>query len=737
MSTQEGQEIIEKWKEELASYEKYNNLSGQWGLASSMAFDAKEHPEIARKLSTMFLNAIDKLDAKKRDSMLRENLPSIKSLGRLDYRILDDVLKFADKREIIFDIDADNCTRDEFIVAMNEGKISPKLLADNLSLDSSDALALCVAKDPSLANDFWKYYKFKREPISQNETKSIEYVDEIDYMFKQDYERRQNFSYEPETLYQLSKQLDKLPEKMTPWLVDEVERTDYWMNWEKKNQTLFNVVRHDPKYLVKFKENGHELLNNKDAEFVAKIYEDLQNRVPDTLTEKDVKKNRPVKVLKDALNDTLTIEEQKLSKTCEDLLKGYEHKGELKIILTKKYPMSAEALGVENSDYVDMFINNLEHPEKENIRSILNRLEATEAETYEDFADAVDFVRRRDMFKKVCSDFNKAKNEEYRKEHDEGNHSARGIKFIDAGQLSYGMAEAGIKDKETAGKVVELFFKMNERPATYNSPYNNFYPQDLKDMTDLEEWMYPVIQRAVRDGVVAPSRLGGGKDLFAACKAWNINPKMPKAIAEQVGEMSLAKRMVAGAIVDDMARAQIKTLKENNPDNYVIQGASWISEDSSYFANVKAGMNHNKELIPEFWKEMSKAQEMSFGEAMKTYIPDTPINRKRFVAAMLEEMGVENTEAKYQQTYKNLEENGKFEEFLASDSKEQKLERIKQNKAKVQEKSTKKKSIREAIRERLAKKNIIPETGAFGEGHKITANKDMSQFKAFVDEKSR
>ncbi len=125
--------------------------------------------------------------------------------------------------------------------------------------------------------------------------------------------------------------------------------------------------------------------------------------------------------------------------------------------------------------------------------------------------------------------------------------------------------------------MVELFYNLNERPATYESPYNNFYPEDLKDMTDLEEWMYPVIQRAVYDGMVSPRRLGGGKDLFAACRAWNISPKMPKAIAEQVGEMSLAKRMVAGAIIDDMARAQIKTLKENNPDNYLIQGASWIS----------------------------------------------------------------------------------------------------------------------------------------------------------------
>lgn len=714
MSTQEGQEIIEKWKEELASYEKFIQRYGEDGRKGEyhvepvltryslwqLIFDAKDHPEVARELSTMFLNAIDKLSAKERDRMLSENLYNISLLSRSDYRILDDVLKFADERKIKLYIDGEDCDRNKFILAMNEGKISPKLLMKNLSNGSLDAMAFCVAKDPSLVEGFFK----------------------ADKAVKEDKDRYYKYEYNPKALYQLSTQLDKLPEKMTPWLVDEIEKSKLWKGWYQ--ETLFNVAHHNPKYLVKFNEMGYALSHDKDAIFVAKLYEDLQNRVQDTLTEKDVKKNRPT--------SSLTKEEQELSKSCEDLLKGYKDRVALKAKLAKKYPMSAETLGVNNDDYISMCINNLENPENENIRSILNRLEAMEAKTFEDFVDAVDFVHRRDLCKKACYALSKAENDKYKEEY------PNGIIVIREGPLSYDMAEAGIKDKKTAEKVVELFYNLNERPATYESPYNKFYPEDLIDMTDMEEWMYPVIRRAVYDGMVSPRRLGGGKDLFAACKAWNINPKMPKAIAEQVGEMSLAKRMVAGAIVDDMARAQIKAIKENKDNVELINKAIDVSpNNTSFFARVYAGMNHNKELIPEFWKEMSKAQEMSFGEAMKTYIPDTPINRKRFVAAMLEEMGVENTEAKYQQTYKNLEENGKFEEFLASDSKEQKLERIKQNKAKVQEKSTKKKSIREAIRERLAKKNIIPETGAFGEGHKITANKDMSQFKAFVDEKSR
>lgn len=704
MSTQEGQEIINKWKEEIASYEERNILSKRYGLLSDMAFDAEDHPEIARELSTMYLNAIDKLDAKERDHILKENFYDIRSLGRLDYRIFDDVLKFADKRKIQLHINLQDPVRCDFIrdslfQAMDRGIVSPKLLMKNVFYDNLDVMAFCVAKDPSLVEDFLK----------------------ADKAVKEDKDQYKRYTYASKALYQLSTQLDKLPEKMTPWLLDEIRKFDRDDLGECIPKTFFNIVRNNVKYMTEYQKDGYKLLNNKDAEFVAKIYEDLQNRVPDTLTEKDVKKNRPI--------SSLTKEEQELSKACKKLLQSYEGKKALKVKLAKQYPMSAEAIRVGKDDYISMCINNLENPEKENIRSILNRLEAIGAKTYEDFADAVDFVHRRDMCRKVCRDFKKAQYEKHQQNLGDDNF----VFFLDDDQLSYGMAEAGIKDKKTAEKVVDMFVNLNDRPETYGSSLNRFYPKDLKDAVDVEEWMYPIIKHAVYSEVVNPSRLGGGQELFAACKAWKINPRMPKAIAEQVGEMSLAKRMVAGAIVDDIGREQVRLRYIDVPR---LQPDYWLSENPLYFPR----MNYKKELIPEFWKEMSKAQEMSFGEAMKTYIPDTPINRKRFVAAMLEEMGVENTEAKYQQTYKNLEENGKFEEFLASDSKEQRrerVERIKQNKAKVQEKSTKKKSIREAIRERLAKKNIIPETGAFGEGHKITANKDMSQFNAFVDEKSR
>lgn len=129
MSTQEEKEIIEKWKEELARLEKYSSVDGAWKLF----YDAKDHPEVARELSTIFLNAVDKLDAKNCDYILGHYISDIKSLGRLDDKILDDVLKFTDKRKIKLYIDRDNCALDEFIVAMNEGKISPKLLMKNLA----------------------------------------------------------------------------------------------------------------------------------------------------------------------------------------------------------------------------------------------------------------------------------------------------------------------------------------------------------------------------------------------------------------------------------------------------------------------------------------------------------------------------------------------------------------------------------------------------------------------------
>ena len=317
----------------------------------------------------MLLKTIDKSKLGNHSRLLKNNIGGFTQLSTLDSKVLDDVFRFADKKEMWLSlyIDSDD-NKNYFISAMNEGKISPKLLMENLSYDSLDAKALCVAKDPSLANEFLESDRFVKEKS-----------------------HIEDFAYQPETLYQLSTQLDKLPKEMTPWLVNEVGQSDYWIRDDLKQKTLFNVVHHDTSYLPKVQKKGLRILNSKDAEFVAKLYEDMQNRVPD-LSAKDIKKNQSVNVLKDALRDNLSLEDKQFLKSCEELLQGYKDRAALKVKLSKQYPMAAQTLDVGEDDYVTMCVNNLEHPKKENIRSILNRLEATEAKTYDDFAAAVDFV---------------------------------------------------------------------------------------------------------------------------------------------------------------------------------------------------------------------------------------------------------------------------------------------------------------------------------------------------------
>lgn len=700
----EAQEIIDKWKKELATKNTYFVFA-----ANGMYRDAQKHPEIAYELSTMLLDTIDKPEnAKSLASNVHDNVSGFMSLGTLDNRVFNDFFTYLNKNNFTFysdDYDFDRI----LIPALKDGKLSPKLLFDTICYSSGyscnyDAMALCVAKDPSLAEEFL-----------HNGCSLIE----------------QEFTFEPKTLYQLSTQLDNMPKEMTPWLVNEVGRTDYWMRFDLKQKTLFNVVRHDTSYLPKFQKKGLRILNSKDAEFVAKLYEDMQNRVPD-LTAKDIKKNQSVNVLKDALNDTLSLEEKKFLQSCEELLQGYKDRAALKVKLSKQYPMAAQALDVGEDDYVTMCVNNLEHPEKENIRSIFNRLEATEAKTYDDFAAAVDFVHRRDLCKKVCHDFDKAKNEEYQKRQGQADR----LLTIDPGQLSYGMAEAGIKDKETAEKVVEMFYNLNDRPETYGSPYNTFYPNALVKLVDkpLEDWMYPVVKDAVRHNLVQADNLGSGVDLFAACKAWEINPYMPKAVAEEVGEMSLARRMVAGSIMDKILKEEFQEAREDENSRYY----KW---QNKYFSDYAEERNVNKsstgkEIIPEFWKEMGRAQEMSFAEAMKTYIPNTSINRKRFTSAMLEEMGVEATPESFKQAYDKLEKGGKFDEFLAAKGEDHTvvnpkmmLKAAKARKAIKEAKAQNEVSKEATPRQRLAQKGIIPAKGKFGEGHKVQPSvKDMSQF---------
>lgn len=704
----EAQEIIDKWKKKLADYEESDILE-RIDVASYIYDDTEKHPEIAHELSNMLLKTIDKSKLGNHSRLLENNIGGFKQLSTLDSKVLDDVFRFADKKEMWLSIyiDSDD-NKNYFISAMNEGKISPKLLMENLSYDSLDAKALCVVKDPSLANEFLESDRFVKEDSNMKD-----------------------FAYQPETLYQLSTQLNNLPKEMTPWLVNEVGQSDYWMRFELKQKTLLNVVRYDASYLPKVQKKGLRILNSKDAEFVAKLYEDMQNRVPD-LTAKDIKKNQSINVLKDALNDTLSLEEKKFLHSCEELLQGYKDRAALKVKLSKQYPMAAQALDVGEDDYVTMCVNNLEHPEKENIRSIFNRLDATEAKTYDDFAAAVDFVHRRDLCKKVCHDFDKAKNEEYQKRQGQADR----LLTIDPGQLSYGMAEAGIKDKETAEKVVEMFYNLNDRPETYGSPYNTFYPNALVKLADkpLEDWMYPVVKDAVRHNLVRADNLGSGVDLFAACKAWEINPYMPKAVAEEVGEMSLARRMVAGSIMD-------KILKEEFQEARADENSRYYKWQNKYFSDYAEERNVNKsstgkEIIPEFWKEMGRAQEMSFAEAMKTYIPNTSINRKRFTSAMLEEMGVESTPEAFKQAYDKLEKGGKFDEFLAAKGEDHTvvnpkmmLKAAKARKAIKEAKAQNEVSKEATPRERLAQKGIIPAKGKFGEGHKVQPSvKDMSQF---------
>ena len=745
MSTQEEQEIIKKWQERFEMLAQTNDPWELQYIANIVRRDAEKHPQTARQLVDMILETINNPKAKEitvfrnyerslADWLIETNTLEILEMGELDSRIFTDFLNFRIKNNYNKYLYTDNIIS-TLLPAVENGNLSAKLLYKSVKqmtdmpkepLKHDDytmqkffrnriyILSECVAEDPTLAEDFIK--------VAQGmENKNVDTT---------------NLAYA-----KLSTHFDKMPAEMTDWLAKNIEKSvnDLWFSQDNEmREAMFNIVRHDTRYLPKYQKLFYSPVTERNAIFVAKIYENLQQKEQDNNSADAYAKNSSTKIL--------TAQEEEIAKACKNLLKKYEYRNALKVKIAKDYPMSAEALGVDDNNYINMCVNNLEYPEKENICSILNRLEATEAKTYVDFAATVDFVHRRDKFRKMCQEFNDEKTQanprltEYEKQQYKKDKIS--MRYVDEGQLSYGMAEAGIRSQEEASKVIKLFYEMNPRPETYGSEYNNFYPSTLKEMTNLEEWMYPIIKQAVRSEVVDPNRLGGGKDLFAACKAWNINPKMPKAIAEQVGEMSLAKRMVAGAIVDNMVRAQIKAIKENKDNKELINKAIDTSpNNTSFFARVYAGMNHNKELIPEFWKEMSKAQEMSFGEAMKTYVPDTPINRKRFVAAMLEEMGVENTETKYQQTYKNLEESGKFEEFLASDSKEDRLERvekIKQNKAKVQEKSTKERSARETIRERLAKRGILPETGKHGEGHKIKIpSKDMSQFKTFVDETTR
>lgn len=721
MSTQKEQDILNKWQERFDDIVSGKTFYGLADLEAAphnegMVRDAQANPNIARKLSNMLLKAIE--DSKKtayvvhndfasyQEEILWKNENIFLDLGEIDGQIYTDYLNFKEKNGFTFASSFRDYKPELYwFPAVDEGKLEAKLLYRNIKncvgtppkreelnpYFNTDyhweekqyafnkrasmlirSMAKCVAKDLSLAKDFFNFTaELKNADITLFDSK---------------------------TLCDLSNQKDRIPEEFFPLLIEAIKKDKIRLDgrYSHLQEAMFNIIKHDTKYLSQCQELGYKIEKDKDAILVAEIYEKLQQKAHDNFQETDFAKNVSA--------DILTPEERKTAYACEKLLGKCSGKKALvvKVKLSGNYPFSTEKLNVEDNDYVRMCINNLEHPEKENIRSILNRLEETGAKDHVDFMNAVDFVHRRDMFKKICNNFNIEHG--YKKE----NCDIISADVIDPEQLSYSMAESGIKDKKTAEKVVELFSKLNERPLTFGSSYNSFYPDALKKMVELEDWMLPVVKRAVECGVVQAANLGNPTDLFAACKAWKINPNMPKTVAEQVGEMSLSKRMVAGAIVDRI--------------------------------NEKTDLGKHKELIPEFWKEMARAQEMTFPEAMKTYIPDTKINRKRFTAAMLEEMGIESNSEKFKNAYQKLEYEKGFEKFLAAKGEAQtvipteqmlKLAELKKRREKVHEKMGTKPS--QNPRRRLVEKGLLPLSGKFGEGHQISIPvKDMSQFKSFT-----
>jgi len=137
---------------------------------------------------------------------------------------------------------------------------------------------------------------------------------------------------------------------------------------------------------------------------------------------------------------------------------------------------------------------------------------------------------------------------------------------------------------------------------------------------------------------MSEGRMPSERTLFDCCKAWKINPAMPQRLAKFVGTHSLKGRMLAGAIFDKMV-TDGKTTPEEWRDNKVL---------------------HEK-----FYEELARAEKMPREKALKQYIPNTPVNRKRMVGMGMEEKGIENTSKNFKELYRQMREQGIFEKMLA------------------------------------------------------------------------
>lgn len=376
-------------------------------------------------------------------------------------------------------------------------------------------------------------------------------------------------------------------------------------------------------------------ISRENFDAFAKIYEDEYKKASYGVDENNLKqKNVVLEKENNEIMDTIKtkILENSVAKPVQVWL----------VKNAQKYPnLVSDCLKTTELPYVEMCIKNIENPEKENIGSLLNRLEVKEAKTFEDFQDAQDFVARRDMCMRACRTYDNEKQKEFHAEHPKEDNVR--LATFDRSQLSYDMAEVGIDDFKTAKRVAKLFYTLNERPETYGSDYNQYYPQALLPIAKsdvMQDWMYPVMMDAIEKGglTISEGRMPSERTLFDCCKAWKINPAMPQRLAKFVGTHSLKGRMLAGAIFDKMV-TDGKTTPEEWRDNKVL---------------------HEK-----FYEELARAEKMPREKAFQQYIPNTPVNRKRVIGMGMEEKGIENTPENFKALYKEAREQGVFEKLLA------------------------------------------------------------------------
>lgn len=158
--------------------------------------------------------------------------------------------------------------------------------------------------------------------------------------------------------------------------------------------------------------------------------------------------------------------------------------------------------------------------------------------------------------------------------------------------LAFKIAELGISEPWHASKI----FKYAQKTR-----------MDIKQLAtitavNMPEWMYPVVARAAKEGVIDVTRLGSVPNLFDASKAWMFSSHFRKKDAISIGKTSFNERMIAGNIMN------------------------------SIYNNATEEEQKDKKLLSErFWDELQIARSMPEKMAMQKYLDNTKANRKKIL----------------------------------------------------------------------------------------------------------